>query len=140
MRTPILIAICFLLSLSTQAFAQSGAEDTVRAFINAVSTKDRAMIERVLAPEFQIVRADGSTHDRASYLASELPVVTGTPVFEEIKVTEAKGSAVMRFVLVVEETIDGEMVARRAPRLATLREVEGAWLLVGYANFAPLPR
>ena len=62
-----------------QAFANLGqglasgldteAKKAVESWVGAVASGDANAIRAVLAPEFQIVRSDGSAHDFAGYLA-----------------------------------------------------------------------
>jgi ketosteroid isomerase-like protein len=43
---------------------------------------------------------------------------------------------VVRYLLVISETIDGEPVTRQAPRLTVFRQQDGRWLVAAHANFA----
>src|SRR5690606_5993566 len=58
---------------------QVEARDAIRAWIGAVASGDTAKLATLLAPEFQIARADGSVYDRAGYLASQLPIIAEVP-------------------------------------------------------------
>ena len=44
----------------------------------------------------------------------------------------------MRYLLVIDETIDGQSVAKSAPRLTVFRKIDGQWKVVSHANFAKL--
>jgi ketosteroid isomerase-like protein len=116
----------------------AAARQAVRAFTEAVASADVDALEAILAPEFQIMRANGIGYDRKGYLASELPAIDQS--FErrlEDEVATSSGDLlVVRYWLVIEETIDGAPVARRAPRLTVFRRDGDRWLVVAHANFA----
>jgi hypothetical protein len=94
----------------------------------------------VLAPEFQIMRADGSAYDKDDYLASQLPKVAAIPEFSQMAVTAHDDLLVTRYYVTVKETRDGATVEAHAPRLTVFRKEDGKWLVVAHANFATLER
>ena len=55
---------------------------------------------------------------------------------EDLVATAADGLMVARYVLVVDETLDGRTLTRRAPRLTVFRRDGDRWLVVAHANFA----
>jgi hypothetical protein len=60
-------------SASKAATVKISPQEALKAldpWADALFTGDPAVIEKVLAPEFQILRSDGSGHDKASYLKS----------------------------------------------------------------------
>lgn len=117
---------------------EAAAREAITSFVEAVASGDPAMVDKVLAPEFQIVRANGVGYDRDGYLASDLPAIDPTVAwsYEEVVATATGSLMVVRYLLVVDETIDGEPVTRRAPRLTVFREEGERWLVVAHANFA----
>jgi hypothetical protein len=129
-----------------QAFANLGfgsvvvsdaeARKAVESWLAAAASGEKERIGGVLAPEFQIVRADGSAYGGAEYLNSGLPRITGSPVFENLVATGYGDLLVTRYQLAVDATIGGKAVEARAPRLTVFRRSEGAWLVVAHANFA----
>jgi ketosteroid isomerase-like protein len=131
-----------------QAFANLGfgaaieageeARKAVDSWLAAVASGDKARIRAVLAPEFQIARADGSAYGAADYLESGLPQITGVPVAENIVATGYGDLLVARYRLTIDATIGGKTVQAQAPRLTVFRRSEGAWLVVAHANFAAL--
>lgn len=90
----------------------------------------------VLAPEFQIMRADGSSYDKAGYIAGELPKVAAIPEFSHMTVTAHGDLLVTRYWVTVKETRNGEMVEAHAPRLTVFRREGDSWLVSAHANFA----
>ena len=90
----------------------------------------------VLAPEFQIMRADGSSYDKAGYLAGGLPKVAAIPEFSHMTVTAYGDLLVTRYWVTVKETRNGEMVEAHAPRLTVFRREGDRWLVSAHANFA----
>lgn len=97
-------------------------------------------LDAVLAPEFQIMRADGSAYDKEDYLASSLPSVAAIPEFSRMVVTAHDDLLVTRYYVTVNETRDGETVQAHAPRLTVFRKEGGRWLVSAHANFAVLER
>src|SRR4051794_26324001 len=59
----------------------------LKTFWTAIVAGTPAAIAPVLAPEYQIQRADGSGYDKESYLKSELPKVAAIPEFTSVKIT-----------------------------------------------------
>ena len=97
-------------------------------------------IDAVLAPEFQIMRADGTAYDKAAYLASSLPRVAGIPELSEMAVTRHDDLLVTRYYVSVQEMRDGKTVELHAPRLTVFRKAGDVWLVVAHANFATLEK
>jgi type II secretory pathway pseudopilin PulG len=116
----------------------SNAMAALNAWWGALVAGTPAAIGAVLAPEFQIMRADGSGYDRAGYLGSSLPKVAAIPEFSKMTVTGNGDNLVVRYYVTVTETRDGKTVQRHAPRLTAFRKDSGNWLVVAHANFATL--
>ena len=136
------IALMALLLGGVSARAEDATDAAARmavaTFVEAVASGDRVELDAVLAPEFQLLRADGAGYDRAEYLASERPVIDTSQQWhqEDLVATAADGLMVARYVLVVDETLDGRTLTRRAPRLTVFRRDGDRWLVVAHANFA----
>ncbi|HZP19432.1 MAG TPA: nuclear transport factor 2 family protein [Bauldia sp.] len=94
----------------------------------------------VLAPEFQMMRADGSGYDRDGYLGSALPKVAAIPEFSRVVATQQGDTLVVRYYVTVNETRDGKTVQRHAPRITVFRKDGDAWLVVAHGNFALLEK
>lgn len=119
------------------AFAQSGAEaeGAVRAWLDAVVSGDPARLDAVLAPEFQIQRADGTGLDKAGYVDGGAANLVEYEL-RDLVATRDDDIMVVRYLLVVSETISGQPVERVAPRLTVFRREGDRWLVVAHANFA----
>lgn len=119
------------------AFAQSGAEaeGAVRAWLDAVVSGDPARLDAVLAPEFQIQRADGTGLDKAGYADGGAANLVEYEL-RDLVATRDDDIMVVRYLLVVSETISGQPVERVAPRLTVFRREGDRWLVVAHANFA----
>ena len=119
------------------AFAQTNteAEGAVRAWLDAVMSGDPDQLDAVLAPEFQIQRADGTGLDKAGYVDGGGANLTSYEL-RDLVATEDDDILVVRYLLVVSETISGQPVERVAPRLTVFRRDGDRWLVVAHANFA----
>ncbi|MDE0539991.1 MAG: nuclear transport factor 2 family protein [Rhodospirillales bacterium] len=126
--------------MSAGAAAQS-LHDTAKAqliaFIEAVIGGPKAL-EKILAPEYQLMRGNGVGFDRDGYISRGVGTVSIKRGFspEEIVVTRSGGIMVVRYMLRITETIDGKPVAKRAPRLTVFRNIGGKWMVTAHANFA----
>lgn len=128
----------FAMVAATPAFAQSAdvdAELAVRQWLDAVVAGTPEALGAVLAPEFQIQRANGTGYDRDGYIeggAAQLAEFDAT----DLVATRHEDLLVVRYTLIVSETISGQPVQRTAPRLTVFRWDEDRWLVVAHANFA----
>lgn len=98
------------------------------------------MVAPLLAPEYQIMRSNGVGYDRAGYIGQGVGTVKSGPDFalDDLVATQADDVMVVRYMLSVEETIQGKAVAKRAPRLTVFRKIEGQWKVVAHGNFASI--
>jgi ketosteroid isomerase-like protein len=129
-----------------QAFANLGqgqmanpeteAGKAVDGWLAAVSSGEVDRIRSVLAPEFQIARADGSAYNAADYLASELPKFAAMPGVSKLVATGYGDHLVVRYWLKVDGKIGDQAMEAEAPRLTVFRRSGDAWLVVAHANFA----
>src|SRR5690606_23004029 len=113
------------------------AEAAVMAWLNAI-VAGPAALETVLAPEFQIQRADGNGLDRAGYIGGGAATITAIDGIDNLVVTTHDDLLVVRYELRVAETIGGVTIERHAPRLTVFRRDGDVWLVVAHANFARL--
>jgi hypothetical protein len=118
-------------------FSQKKALDALDPWADALATGDPAKIDKVLAPEFQIVRSNGSGHDKASYLTS-LPKQRIRSKFSDIVATGGGDIMVLRYRIETDQTIEGKEVKGISPRLSVFRRVKGRWLISAHANFAAM--
>jgi uncharacterized protein DUF4440 len=119
---------------------QAQAMAALKSFTTAVDTGSPAALGPVLAPEFQIERADGSGMDREAYLKSDLPKFAAMPEFTGIKVSGTGDLMVVRYYITLNSTRNGKVVQRHAPRLTVFRKQGDSWLVVAHANFATLAK
>lgn len=115
--------------------SEADAKAAVMGWLDALASGDAATVARVLAPEFQILRADGSGYDRESYL-SNLPKFSSAPEIKDIVFSTADQLLVVRYMLRLEQKIGDQPVQVLAPRLSVMRQDGAGWLMVAHANFA----
>lgn len=134
----LLAALGVALMLMTPALAQADSEaaSVVKVWIDTVASGDSERISDSLAPEFQIQRADGSAHGKADYVAGGFARISQVLDIDDVVATRSDNLMVVRYVLVVTETIDGRPAEQRAPRLTVFRRDGGRWLVAAHANFA----
>jgi hypothetical protein len=141
-------AIVALLGISALANGAAGeataepipAEVALKAldpWIDAIMTGDPTVVDKVLAPEFQTLRSDGSGHDKMSYLKS-LPQQRARPKFSDIIATGTTALMIVRYRIDTDQTIQGKEVKGVSPRLSVFRRDGGRWLICAHANFAAL--
>ena len=119
---------------------QISAEDALKAldpWVDAIVTGDPVVIEKVLAPEYQTLRSDGSGHDKASYLKA-LPQQNVRPKFSDIIATATADVMVVRYRIETDQILNGKAVKGISPRLSVFRLDAGRWLISAHANFAAL--
>jgi ketosteroid isomerase-like protein len=141
MRTVLAVILATAVALSAgPAAADDELNETARAaiaaFVNAVIAGPEAL-EPILAPEFQILRANGVGYDREGYLGTGAETAALQPGFtaEDIVATAHDGVLVARYVLRIDGMIDGQPMPQRAPRLSVFRQIDGQWKVVAHANF-----
>src|SRR3954469_9600898 len=117
--------------------SEAEALQALDPWADALFTGDPAVVDRVLAEEFQILRSNGSGHDKASYLKA-LPKHTTRSKFSDIVATGNSETLVIRYKIETEQTIGGKPVNGISPRLSVFRKEAGRWLIVAHANFAPI--
>ncbi len=118
-----------------QPLPEAEATAVVAAWLEALRSGDPAVVTKVLAPEFQIARSDGSGFDKEGYLAN-LPKQTSVAVLSGVTATGTATTMVVRYAAEIEQTINDQPVQAKAPRLSAFRKEGDAWLIVAHANFA----
>ena len=117
--------------------SEADALEALDPWADALFTGDPAVVDKVLAEEFQILRSNGGGHDKAGYLKA-LPKQTARSKFSDIIATGNGETLVIRYKIETEQTIDGTPVNGISPRLSVFRKEAGRWLMIAHANFAPL--
>ncbi len=141
-RRLVILGLAAMAATSTAraAAAPVGEQQALAAllpWIEAVASGDRAAVEPLLAPEFQILRSDGTGYDKAAYLMA-LPEHRRVPEVRDAMASGEGGSLVIRYAITVDGTVRGQTMRGTAPRLSAMRKDGGNWLMVAHANFAPL--
>ena len=89
------------------------------------------------APEFQILRSDGSGQEKTSYLKL-LPKQRIRPRVSDVVATGAADIMVLRYRIETDQTVQGKENKGIAPRLSVFRREAGQWLICAHANFAAM--
>jgi hypothetical protein len=131
-------AVAFAAEQSGDLQAQGLA--ALKAYWTAIVAGTTQALDPLLAPEYQIERADGSGSDKATYLKGELTKVAAVPEFTGVSVTGTADLLVVRYEVTIDSTRKGKTVQRHAPRLTVFRKQGDAWLVVAHANFATLAK
>ena len=118
----------------------ASAEDTATAervqneFFASLQNGDATALAALLSPAFQLVRADGSSADRAQYLAN--PATMNSFELSDFAVTSTGDVLVARFLGSTSEVIDGVEYSRAAaPRFAVMKRNGDTWQIVAQVNF-----
>lgn len=122
---------------ATERISPEEALKALNPWVDAVFTGDPVVVEKVLAPEFQILRSDGTGHDKKSYLKS-LPRQRIRSKCSDIIATRTADLMVVRYRIETDQTIQGKIVKGISPRLSVFRSEAGRWLISAHANFAAL--
>jgi hypothetical protein len=106
----------------------------VNEFLTLLQKKDTAGLQTFLSDGFMLQRADGSFTVKAQYLGN-LPNI-GPYTISDVSANQAGNSLVVRWLLTVEEVIDGKVYnSTPAPRLSTFVWSGGEWRMLSHANF-----
>ena len=119
------------------AVSEAEARAAILAWLDALASHDAATVAKILAPEFQIQRSDGSGFDARSYL-SNLPKFKGKPEIRDLAFSTNGDLLVTRYNLLLEQKIASKPVQALAPRLSVFRRDGKAWLILAHANFAQI--
>lgn len=108
-------------------------------YFTALAEKDTQALDEILAPEFQVVRANGTVQDKAAYLADTPDV--GDFSLDQVRATVGEDELVVSYQLTVTETVEGAaQPTGPAPRLTVFDWRDGSWRLVAHANFGAVER
>jgi hypothetical protein len=112
------------------------AQQQLKKLFVALGSGNPSQVEPLLAPEFQLVRADGSSYNKSEYLKRSIPKILTIPEFTDLIATRNKDTVVVRLRLVVRELINGKEVQSGSPQLFVFRTYPDGWKVVASANFA----
>ena len=140
----------FALALGMAAFAVTAAKAGVEIIVteadalsalnpwaDALFSGDPAQVAQVLAPEYQILRFDGTGLDRDAYLKA-LPQQKKRSQFSAITPTAGGDIMVIRYMLDTDQVINGQTVQGVSPRLSVFRKIGSQWLISAHVAF-PTP-
>lgn len=116
---------------------EAEAKAAIMAWLDALASGDPAAVAKVLAPEFQIQRSDGTGFDAKSYVAN-LPAFKSKPEIKDLAFSGMGDLLVARYNLMLEQKIASKPVQALAPRLSVFRRDGAGWLIVAHANFAQI--
>lgn len=119
------------------AATEGDARQAILAWLGALASHDPAAVAKVLAPEFQILRSDGSGYDSQGYLKN-LPKFRGKPDISKLAFSSHGELLVTRYMLKLEQKIGDKEVQTLAPRLSVFSRSGAGWLIVAHANFAQI--
>ena len=122
-------------AVADEAITKEDGLAAIMTWLDALQTGDPAVVDTVLAPDFQILRSNGQGYARKDYL-SNLPRQTSRPRVTGLVLTSEKDTIVTRYILQVDQTIKGKPVQTIAPRLSVFRRSGTGWKIVAHANFA----
>lgn len=119
------------------------ALDALAAYYDALTLADgpdkSAALREVLAPEFQVLRTNGRQLDAEAFIA-EPALIRSWEIRDPLMTEDPEGRVrVVTFTARTDSTIEGVTQTTVAPRLAVLRDVDGAWRVAALANLTPLP-
>jgi hypothetical protein len=111
------------------------ATELVTAWLETL--KSGESVADLMAPNFEIQRADGSGANRNEYLANQAAVDDYT-LSDTVIASQSGNTLSVRWSLQVSEEINGVQYDDvDAPRLTVFEWTGEAWQIVGYANFTP---
>jgi hypothetical protein len=107
----------------------------VTQFLNDLSAKNTADLTAFLAPNFQLMRGDGTGADKKQYLA-DLPTQKSFKL-GPVHGLEYGGTLSATYTVTSNLTVDGKAFASApTPRLSVfVKNGDGQWHLVGHGNF-----
>jgi hypothetical protein len=120
---------------STNQLQSTGAK-AIGVWLSALVKHDPVAVAAVLAPEFQIMRSDGSAFGKDDYVAKGLRTIAKQPEVEKLVVTGFGDTIVARYWLKTDMTAGGKVAEAFAPRITVFRRSGDVWLVVAHGNFA----
>ena len=109
--------------------------ELVVAWLTALQQKDLASLDAQIAPNFQLQRADGSSSNKAEYLANPATVDT-YELGDTIVGLQSANTLTVRWAMKVAGQTNGVTVPNKeAPRLTGFEWTGERWQIITYANF-----
>ena len=109
--------------------------ELVVAWLTALQQKDLASLDAQIAPNFQLQRADGSSSNKAEYLANPASVDT-YELGDTIVGLQSANTLTVRWAMKVKGQTNGVTVPdQEAARLTGFEWNGERWQIITYANF-----
>jgi hypothetical protein len=124
-------------AVAEAAVSQAEAQGAIDSFLDALFSGDPARVDQGLAPGFQILRSDGKSYDKASYLGA-LPKHKVRPSTSNLKATGHGDMIVTTYTITTEQTIGDQAVEAVSPRLSVFHKEGDRWMILAHANFAQI--
>lgn len=106
-------------------------------FLTVLQRGDAKGLATILAPNFQLARADGTHADRSQYLANPAKVSTFV-ISDDLTARQDGRTLTVRWGVLISEQINGETYTNvEAPRLTSFVWRQGRWQMISHANFNP---
>lgn len=106
-------------------------------FLTVLQQGDAKGLAAILAPNFQVARADGTHADRSQYLANPAKV-SSFVISDDLTARQDGRTLSVRWGVLISEQINGETFTNvEAPRLTSFVWRQGRWQMVSHANFNP---
>ena len=135
------LAACSSSSAAPTTDPNVQGSDLANKYFTILQQSDAAKADQLktfLAPEFQIVRANGDQVGKDAYLQKPASVKTFT--ITDVKATQAGDMLVVGYRITTDETINGVAQSTTAPRLSVFHWADGAWQLSAHGNFGALTK
>lgn len=113
------------------------AEKLLIGFVEAVRQGPETLAT-MLAPEFQLIRGNGTAFTREDYLQTGIKQLSIGAEYshEDIVATWDSNHLVARYTLIIDETVNDQRIERKAPRLTVFRKIDESWKVAAHAVFA----
>ena len=127
------------LALASDPALEKEARAAIRMWLEVgVKSGKPEQLDAILAPEFQIQRADGNGFNKADYMKGGLPQISEIREITDVAATQHENIMVVRYRLTIQENVAGKPVEPTGPRLTVFRREGSRWLVVAHSNFAKI--
>jgi hypothetical protein len=127
------------LALASDPALEKEARAAIRMWLEVgLKSGKPEQLDAILAPEFQIQRADGNGFNKADYMKGGLPQIREIREITDVAATQHENIMVVRYRLTIQENVAGKPVEPTGPRLTVFRREGSRWLVVAHSNFAKI--
>ena len=132
MKVTRLITIAFVLALAARADDRSDEKQILKLeddWVRAMETKDRQLLDKIVAPSFTFIEPDGTVKNRAEYLTARSGESYQTETFEntDLKVQLLGNFAIVSGLANITERRHGKRYRFRARWKEISRKSNGNW-------------